>query len=620
VASKRWFRSRLPVELAAVVVAIAIAGCATAPSGGPPRRATGDGSQVQAYVQPLPPPKPSDAKQWEPTAVVLGFLHASASYAFDPAAAEQYLVPALRKTWQPGNGPVAVVGAPTGFTAVRYRPQIPPPPPSQQLETVTFTGQRLATLSQAGQYQYTPGQNVKYVFILAKINGVWLIRDLPPGQQGLLLTEPDFEAVYQARNLFFYAPQTPLQPAGVLVPDPVYAPLESSNSALNTNLATRLVNGLLKGQGNWLSGHATWSAFPPGTHLLKQVTITGRVAQVDLGGAATRATGLQIQQMESQLLATLRDGSYSAPLANQVRLYINNKPQYANFATDANLVPSVIPGPVFVVTGPSAVGQLAASPRARAVPGPAVGPAQIGHEQISAVAALPARDHGQRIAVAVQHGTGCAVFIGTAHGGAFRSYVLAPTGGSCTSLSWDNNGNLWATAGQRVWVLPEQNRRPVTVSVAAIAAIGQSGARILALRMAPDSVRAALLVHSKAGNRLLLAAVRFSGTNGSVVSLGQPVAVGTGQADPLAASWSDAYHLVVLAAGAIFEVPLTGGSGQQPGGMPQSLGTAPSGALALTTDGSELVVGTSDGQIYASSTATPGWFPVATGANPVYPG
>jgi len=104
------------------------------------------------------------------------------------------------------------------------------------------------------------------------------------------------------------------------------------------------------------------------------------------------------------------------------------------------------------------------------------------------------------------------------------------------------------------------------------------------------------------------------------VSFGEPVTVGTGEADPVAVSWSDAYHLVVLAGAAVFEVPLTGGAGQQPGGSPHSLGTVPSGAVTLTTDGSELVVGTSDGRIYASSTASPGWFLVTTGANPVYPG
>ena len=199
----------------------------------------------------------------------------------------------------------------------------------------------------------------------------------------------------------------------------------------------------------------------------------------------------------------------------------------------------------------------------------------------------------------------------------YQAYPLAVSGRPCTSLSWDRNGNLWAAAGKAVWVLQPQKWHPVAVGVTALSAIGPSGSRILALRMAPDSVRAALLVQTKTGNKLLLAAVRFDHNS---VSLGQPVSIGTGGADPQAVSWLDAYHVAVLAGGAVFSVPLTGGAGLQSGGSPQPLRTAPPGAQTLTTDGSEVVVGTADGHIFASSLTSPGWFPVTTGLNPVYPG
>src|SRR5215469_13469416 len=130
---------RLPASLAAIAVVAAIAGCASAPSGGVPRRATGTGSQVQSYVQPLPPPPPT--KSWTAAAVVLGFLHASASYAFDPAAAEQYLAPQLRKTWQRRTrGPVAVVGTPTSAREPYNKPQGPAGAP---VEIVKLSGQLL---------------------------------------------------------------------------------------------------------------------------------------------------------------------------------------------------------------------------------------------------------------------------------------------------------------------------------------------------------------------------------------------------------------------------------------------------------------------------------------------
>ena len=602
---------RLPGTLAVIVAMAAIAGCASAPSGGPPRRAVGGGTQVQAYVQPLPPPAPT--RQWkDPTEVVLGFLHASASYAFDPAAANQYLAPELRKTWHPANGPVAILGpSPPKIRPVAYKPQT-----QGTVVTVEFNGQQLATLSQTGQYRYTPGQNVQYQFVLAKTGGVWLIDGLPQAQPGLLLTQSDFQSVYQPRNLFFYAPSAPWQGFGVLVPDPVYAPLQSSNSALNTNLATGLVNGLLKGQGDWLSG-ATSSAFPAHTRLIKQVTITGRVAQVDLGGAAALAGPDQVQRMWLQLRATLSDRSYSAPLASQVQLYINNTlvPE-----PDFSLVPQVSAGLVLAVTSPSTVGQLPHDLRRGPVTA-RVRPEQVGRATITAIATDPMRSRAHEIAVAVPNRSGCAVIVPAGGRAPSQPHVLSTSGGPCTSLSWDNSGNLWAAAGQNVWVLGPQSRRPAAVDLSKLTAIGPSGSQILALRMAPDSVRAALLVHTKSGNKLLLAAALFG--HGSV-AFGPPVSVGASPdaAEPIAISWLDPYHLAVLANGVIFQVPLTGGAGIQPGGKPQRLSTAPNGAQTLTTDGSELVVGVVDNSvssIFASSLGS-GWSKVTTGSSPVYPG
>lgn len=604
-------RVGLPVPLALLVTGLALAGCATAPSGGPPRQAPGGSKQVQAYVQQLPASGPTS--RWQPKEVVVGFLHASASYAFDPAAAKQYLVPQLRKQWHPGQEPVAVVGAPTS-QQLQLFPKIQGSP---TLETVRFTGQELATLSQTGQYQYAPGQNVPYTFRLAQINGVWLIQELP---QQLLLTLPDFEDVYQPRNLFFFAPPAAGQTTSVLVPDPVYAPLVSSNSALNTDLATGLVNGLLKGQGGWLSGGATVSAFPRGTTLLKKVTITGKTAEVDLGGAAAHAQPITLLSMAAQLLATLSDGQYSLPLANQLNLYIDNSPRPV--IPDNRLVATVPSGlPALVISGTGSVGQLRAVPRPGIKLQPTLTPAQLGAVEVTAVAASPDQDRPQ-YAVAVQEAGGCAVEVRPGSQNTYQSYQLPGSVAPCTSLSYDANGNLWAAAGAGVWMM-QPNKEPVRVDLSATL---QSGDTIMALRMAPDAVRAALLVQTSAGPRkLLLAAVRHRAGN---ASLGQPVTVGAALNAPEAISWYDAYHLAVLAGGGIYDiplydVPLSGGAGPQPASAPPSalFTNVPPGAISLTTDGSEFVVGTNQDQVFASSVSTPNFWPqVAQGTDPVYPG
>jgi hypothetical protein len=593
---------------AVAALSAVVAGCATAPSGGPPRPAPGGNSQVQAYVQPLPPPGPT--RGWNAKQVVLGFLHASASYAFDPAAARQYLAPELRKNWHPASG-VAVVGAPSvNPLPINPKQALGSGQSAAQVE-VHLTAQQLATVSQSGQYQYAPG-NVNIKFLLAKnTNGVWLIEQLP--LQTLMLTDSDFEEVYQPRNLFFFAPAPRPETPSVLVPDPVYAPLQSSNSALNTDLATGLVNGLLKGQGGWLSG-ATTSAFPAGTRLLRKVTITGKTAQVDLGGAAARAQPQQVMLMADQLAATLGDGSYALPLATNIQLSINNSVQDSIGVPD--LVPAVPSGPVELVTGASSVGELPSQLAHGAKLQPRLGQDQIGPETVTAVAASPSSEHPQQLAVAVQKAGGCAVEEQPGGQGAYRTYPLTSSGGPCSSLGYDANGNLWAVAGNGVWVLgPGQGSSPVAVDLSAMTL--QPGDQILTLQMAPDAVRAALLVKTPAGsNRLLLAAAQFQG--GSVM-FGQPVTVGNGLPDnPLAISWYNAYNLAVLAASGIYEVPLTTGATQQPA-APLAPGPAGGEPMTLTTDGKELVVGTSQG-VYAEAVSSPQWSFVANGADPAYPG
>jgi hypothetical protein len=235
--------------------------------------------------------------------------------------------------------------------------------------------------------------------------------------------------------------------------------------------------------------------------------------------------------------------------------------------------------------------------------------AQIGGSDVSAIAASPDLDRPGQFAVAVPDGQGCAVQVRSGSQSAYQSYPLPGSVAPCTSLSYDPNGNLWAAAGSGVWLL-QPNRGPVAVNLSA----SQPGGQILALRLAPDAVRAALLVQTSAGNELLLEAVRV---RGGTASFGQPVTVGAGLADPVAISWYDAYHLAALAAGAIYGVPLTGGAGQQPGAAPYLFSTAPQDADSLTTDGSEFVVATTAGQVWAGVSSLS---PVTAGADPTYPG
>jgi len=650
------FRRSLPLPVVvATVVAGIVAGCATVPSTNTPRQVLTGGNAVQAYVRPLPPPPPSSGQYKSPSETVLGFLAASATYAYDPAAARQFLSPALRKTWRPG--PVTVVsslGRPKGApasgksslacralesTCAQFSGK---PSAGVDRQSVDITAQHLATLSPGGQYEPNAGTS-NYTFSLAKPkNGVWLITKLPAdGLHNLLLTKASFEEVYQPRNLFFFARQGTVV-NGELVPDPVYAPLQSANNALNTDVAAGLVKGLLSDPTGWLSD-ATTTAFPPGTTLVK-VTLRGQVAIVDLGGAAKNASAQRLNQMEAQLLATLDSKAYSSPLAHNVVLYIDGRKRY----TSPNSNPSrVVLGQLVYQSGPDTVSEVTNNSKS---PSTLALPRQIGFAQITATAATEpgavaaaVQSEVGAVAVAVQSGAGCAVYIHGASGGPYHSYHIPDSAGACSSLSWDRNGNLWAVAGGHIWVLRPSRTHYQLLAVRSPGNLppdGKSGPNILSMQMAPDGVRAALLVKSSDGNRVLLTAVVFSvngpkagngkgrpedgaeGTAGNAdgsslsVSLGAAVQAWPGLSRPTALSWYNSYELVVLTRNAIWQVPLTGAAGRL-------LGNAPAGAMSLATNGAALAVGTSDHGQYGLEVSRNGgnsWQSAASATSfPTYP-
>jgi hypothetical protein len=605
-------RGWLPIVPAGIAACLAVAGCATEPSGGAPQAVRGASTQVQAYELPEPPPPPTS--QWSPRDIVIGFLHASAIYAIDPAAARAYLAPGVH--WHPSA--VTVVGAPTtdDFSPPQQASRVVAPgtPANADYKTVSYDGQQIATLSASGQYQYTPAKRV-YTFVLENVNGVWLIVRLP---QVRLLTEFDFESVYRPLNLYFFsALSLPDSSGPALVPDPVYAPVEGTYTALNTTVATGLVEGLFTDHNSWLSG-ATTTSFPPGT-VLRKLTINNQIAMVHLT-TPQRLQSAQETAMAEQIYATLTTASgYSPPVARSVSVIVNGQPAYNGGFTNPNQLP--VPGvpygggpvPIYFQTSQGGVDELAPG---QTVPDAVLTAGQLGLADITAVAAQPSS--GARLAVAVRAGDGCAVFISRpgSRSSPYRDYQLATTGGSCTSLSWDSSGYLWATTPHRIWLV-QPGKHPQAINPPDMPGTSSADYSILALRMAPDAVRAALLVQTASGasstNSILLAAVTHGASS---ASFGPAVTAGSGLTDVSSLAWYNPYYLSVLTADAgiatIYEVPLTGGAGQP-------FGSAPAGAASLTTNGSDFAVGSSD-EIWTSSASTISWGHPVSGVNPIYPG
>jgi hypothetical protein len=135
---------------------------------------------------------------------------------------------------------------------------------------------------------------------------------------------------------------------------------------------------------------------------------------------------------------------------------------------------------------------------------------------------------------------------------------------------------------------------------------------VLALRIAPDNVRAALLVRmpGNSGNQVFLAAVSYTRTG---VSIGPPDPIGNGGlSDPKAVNWYTPYYLVVLDGSELYEVPLTGGPATP-------ILPVPRGTNSISTNGAAIAVGTTAGLVYTSG-QDGSWPGLARGAFPAYPG
>ncbi len=586
------------VAAAVVAVAVAAGGCATVPTSGAVQQFGGavqaGVNQQQNYPQPIPKgPGPG----WNASQIVAGFLAASASFADDHAVAREYLDPTAQHAWRPGWA-VTVVSSWTPHP-VSFGRQFAASQPGGYTK-VTITGQQVATLNDTGQSLVSPGSSKQsFTFSLIKINGQWRISALP---SQLLLTQSDFQHVYQPRNLYFLAGS-----GQTLVPDPVFVPEQDTN----TELAQGLVTALLQDPRGWLQAAAV-TGFPQHTSLIGQVKIDGPNATVDLGGKAATASRRQQKQMAAELAWTLA----SVPTGIQsVELEINGRPlqiagsQFQLLQAYHGWVPTPSAGPsLYFISSNGTVRALSGiGPPGSGSPGSLTTvPGAAGTAGTPPLRSIAVSPDGRSIA-GISAG-GKVVYIGDLSRSATLRQWHCPSSSTCTSLSWDAHGDLWAVAGDSVWMLPPGGDSAVQVS-----ALGDV---VTAFRVAPDGVRAVMIVN---GTQVQLAAITHSGPS---ASLGDPVTIGAGITDPEALSWYDANDVIVLAGGSsgsqLEEVPLNGG---QPtpiaveGHIVSVTATSPGGFSP------DIAVGLSGGQIMVSANGGGAFENThATGQAPVFPG
>lgn len=314
--------------LLVALLATVTVGCAELPTSGPVER----GDQVRAaaddpIVRVLPRTPASGAT---PEEVVNGFLSASASFENDHAVARLFLTPAASTRWEPNAG-VTVIDDIPGYELRR------------EARRVLMSARQVGTIGVDGALTPEAGIPIQRSFRLQRVDGEWRI-GRPP--QGLLLNRFDVERAYRAFNTFFFNPE-----GSLLVPDPVYIPLEQAGST------TSLMRALLDGPTGWLRP-AVQSTIPVGTSLVvDSVPVENGVAQVDLSTvfletgvqdrelAAAQVTMTMLQIPEVTGVTISVEGN---PLSLPTAPAVMDADTWATYDSDA-LVPAL--GPLFVKGG-----------------------------------------------------------------------------------------------------------------------------------------------------------------------------------------------------------------------------------------------------------------------------
>jgi len=609
--------TRATLFAGAILAGLLTAGCATVPSSGPVESTPipappGAGAGVAVIVEP-------PQRDWTPEQVVSGFLLASSSFTHHHAVARQYLTPSASRLWQPGSEVTIPARTPTLSS-------LPKKLTGQSNQTsVQVSWQELATLNSGGQYQAAPppGPARHQTFTLKSVHGQWRIDSLPPGpgkvSHELLLPSVLFRLNYAPRNLYFYGqPGQPDQPDQVLVPDPVFVPVQSSD------LVTTLVKGLLHNPVGWLENAAV-TAFPPGARLRKVQVLpgppAGKTAIVDIGLPRQTAQST-VQAMAAQLVWTLTSPAYSPALIQTVKLKINGRlwtPRHGDAVQSLAEYGSYIPrarhaANLYYVSDTHAVRVFGQGPHSAAVHGQAgTSQAELNKIAVSMDERYLAGVAGPATTVYTEDLAAAAKSHAPA---AARNLHSRLTGTEFSTPSWDSSGDVWVAGKVRgswgVWAIPAGAKgKAVKVSVSLPAGSGP----VTGLRVAPDGVRIALIAGRGAQAHLMLGAIEHSGGG---LFITQPAPLGPDLSGPSAVTWYDEDHLLVIteAAGGtqLREVPVNGDGA--------SLTPAPPGMASITAAGppNSLYVGTSSGRLESSVGLREPWRDIAAGADATYPG
>jgi Lipoprotein LpqB beta-propeller domain/Sporulation and spore germination len=584
------------VEMAAV---LGLSGCGGLPSSSGVQQ----GSPVgQVALQPVRVQPDGPAAGATPEQIVRGFLRAGAGAGFDDdhAVARSFFARSVKDSWMPDSG-VKVYGDESALKVHLVSPRM-----------VRVTAQIVAEVDDSGRYRETPtGTVAQATFGMQKLPGGWRISQLPTGF-GLWLSANDLDRTYRSFTVAYVS-----QVAQTMVVDRRWFPITPA-------LATTLARAQLAPVPPYLIGAAR-TGIPAGTTLaVDSVPVQAGRAVVDLSVSALTANPDLRRAMWAQFVTTLMQVASVSEVSLEVKgagLDLPDTPGHVSTLTalgyqsqDSAAIETAIlrTGSVLSRVSSDRPPDQDQPPKPPNLPASSILP-RIPTGWIS----LALSWNGQEIAGIGGDHADFARWLGN------RPFQLPKFGHDLTRPSYDSMNGLWV-AGQaggaaKVWVIdtsliPMEKAKPRAISVPWLA-----NRRVLALKVATDNQRVALITSDHDGEdiQVMVAGITRSASGDPVSLAAEPLRVGWTLTAATDLVWVDDSTLAVV--GRVSPQDAIGPQLVEIGGKVTAMPPVAGTRLVTNTGGLRgVVVLTDRGKVLAR--AGSGWQVLQTGTDFLIPG
>ncbi|MGW6195896.1 LpqB family beta-propeller domain-containing protein [Kribbella sp. NPDC055110] len=451
-------------RLIGVLLAVALlGGCATVPTKGTIRNGERQGLAPDlggVGVEAKPPRANIDDM-----AIVSGFLEAmSDSQAYD--VARQYMTPEAAGEWKPESQTVVYDQRPESLT--------------RKGDGIQLTAHKIATIGERGEWiPAAASDKADFFFKLKKVDGQFRVDTVPPGAY---LGSNQVDLKLAPRDLYFFN-----QSRDLLVPDQVWLPQNLPSG----QAATQLIQELLKGPTTRL-GNGVVSIAPPGTEVQVSVPVDLGVATVALNDAAGSLRDQDRRLLAAQIVWTLNQLNLRAKITVGGAPLLPDEPEVLPFANFSAYDPQTTAGAMTKLYG-----LLGQKPQRI-----------VGLDGASDISAQPlnagplALYKAQSFAVTLSGDAGAIVTADGRHV-VYGKLEPADNAGKASEIkvegktlppSFDGQDNVWFldradSEDPRLRVRDDDGRVNLVET-------DFKGDTPVALRMAPDGVRALLVMHS----------------------------------------------------------------------------------------------------------------------------